>query len=181
MLLVLCACGADSALLGNLGFEVRCDGAPLTDGGARTSSPCEWQLVEGTFAYGGTWNSADLGLDLSGDGRVVVQQRTRFETPEQRDYALGATVLRESADVYFELAWYRALPALVTDYWGASPALLRVDRLTVEAAGLTRYRGLTTVPSEAGGLVLRIVRERPGRVWVDELALRSLAADRRAP
>ena len=173
---VLGSCGAaDGPVLANLGFEVRCDGTTAADGGtASSASACEWHLVEGTLRYGGTWNAADVGLDLTGSARVSVEQRTRFQPPSKRDYVLNATVLREEASLRFELHWYRALPASVTDYWGAAPALLRIDRLTVDAAGLSRYRGLVALPSEAGGLVLRIVREGDGRAWVDELLLRSL-------
>ena len=174
VLLPLClaavACGAGSgAVLGNLGFSVACD-----------SGACEWQVLEGAPRFGGTWHPADRGVDLSADGRASLEQRTAFEPPSERDYVFSATVLREpGVTVRFELHWYRAKSS-VTDFWSTLPAPepLRVDPLPVTDEGLLRFRALSSVPDEAGGLALRIVREGgPGRCWVDELAYRSLKAE----
>jgi hypothetical protein len=158
LLLGACASGAAPGTT-NLGFEIAC-----------AADPCGWSAVEGTYRYGGTWHPADPGLDMSGEGRVVVEQRATFEAPRTRDYVLEATTLRDpGVNLAFELAWYRAV-ASTTDYWSQNPELLRTDHIDITEEGLARWQRTSSVAAEAGGLILRIIKGGSGRCWVDEIA-----------
>jgi hypothetical protein len=168
--LAVTGCGASTQVpTTNLGFEIACD-----------ADPCGWEAVEGTYRWAGTWHTADPGLDFSATTHAIVEQRTTFQMPNERDYVLEATALREGeAVLVLELHWYRAIgDRPPPGYWDQQPALVRIDRYKVEATGLHRFRTLTSVPSEVGGLALRVVKDGPGRAWLDELSYRPLSAAR---
>lgn len=157
---LLCALAASCSASNSPGFvnlhfdDVTCD-----------LGACEWIPVEGAAAFHGTWNAGDIGADLSGAGRIVIEQRSSsFRTPIVRDYALTATVLRDpGVTLVFELHWYRSGD-------GGAPVLLKTITYPVQAEGLTRFRTPSSIPADATGVTLRVVRDGgDGRCWVDEL------------
>jgi hypothetical protein len=70
-------CGYD--LLGNEGFEIDCD-----------DRPCDWKLIEGSADLTASWHAGDSGADLSGAGRVAIEQRSApFALPGRELVAAG--------------------------------------------------------------------------------------------
>src|SRR5262245_35068043 len=127
-MLAMGGCAQNGPSIANPSFEIVCG-----------AGSCNWDVVEGTVEFHGTWHPGDVGLDMSGEGTAVVEQRDAFAPPSNRDYLLEATVLRDAtASVTFELAWYGYL-GNVTDYWERSPRLQRVDQYAVGTVGLTRF------------------------------------------
>jgi hypothetical protein len=178
------ACGAASPSIGNPGFEVICDGREFVfrDGGPPAAFACEWKILEGDVRYGGTWHVGDPGLDLSAPGRATVSQRIGpFESPNEREYVLSASVLRrEGVSLTFELHWYRAISGSPTNYWAANPELIRIDRFAVTDEGLSRARKLVSVPADAAAVDLRVAREGiAAPCWVDEVYLEPLSIAQR--
>lgn len=161
---LLMACGTSrSPAISNSGFNITCD-----------ADPCPWEKVEGNPLFGGTWHPGDPGVDLSGDDPMAIQQKTTFESPEVLDYVLEATILRDpEVTLTFEFHWYRGNTG-TGGFWENNPVLLRNDRLNIPEEGLRRIEKLTSVPSEAEGLILRIVKSGSGRCWVDELSYKAL-------
>ena len=159
-LVSLAGCGFGD-LLGNEGFEIDCDG-----------SPCDWKLLEGEADLTASWHDGDAGADLSGAGRVVIEQRSApFEIPA-RELMLGAAIARQGATLRFELDWYVAGSGAGATYWDREPLLVDTRGFEVEDSGIFALEELLSTPSlEVSGLALRIIKEGDGIAMIDEVKL----------
>jgi hypothetical protein len=154
------ACGGD--LLGNEGFEIDCDGRP-----------CDWKVVEGEPERTASWHEGDAGFDMSGEGRVVIEQRTAPFALEQRELVLRAALARgDGASLAFELAWYVAGEGEGPTYWDREPVLVDTRGFTVDQRGVFELEELISTPSlEVSGLALRAVKDGDGTAIVDEVSI----------
>ena len=159
-LVSLAGCGFGD-LLGNEGFEIDCDG-----------NPCDWKLLEGEADLTASWHDGDAGADLSGAGRVVIEQRSApFEIPA-RELMLGAAIARQGATLRFELDWYVAGSGEGPTYWDREPLLIDTRGFEVEESGVFALEELLSTPSlEVSGLALRIVKDGEGIAMIDEVKL----------
>lgn len=152
-------CGGD--LVGNEGFEIDCDGRP-----------CDWKVVEGDPAGAASWHDGDAGLDLSGSGRVVVEQRVAPFELEERELVLRAALVRRRAALRLELDWYVAGAGQGPTYWDREPVLVDRRSSAVEESGVFFLEELVSTPSlEVSGLVLRAVKDGDGTAILDEVSL----------
>jgi hypothetical protein len=177
---LVAGCGGD--LLGNEGFEIDCGG-----------QPCDWKVVEGEPALA-SWHDGDTGFDLSGGGRVVIEQRAAPFELDGRELILRAAVVRRGgASLRFELDWYVAGAGVPTGeppdgwesgsrttvrwgdgptYWDRDPVLIDRRGSAVERSGVFALEELVSTPSlEVSGLVLRVVKDGDGVAMVDEMSL----------
>lgn len=158
-LLAAAGCGAD--LLGNEGFEILCG-----------AEPCDWKLVEGEAEYAGSWHEGDPGIDLSGPGRAVIEQRTAPFALGTRELVLAAAIAREGAAMRFELEWYAAGQGEGPTYWDRAPRLVDTRAVVVAEEGVFALEELVSTPSlEVSGLVLRLIKEGDGVAVIDEVTL----------
>jgi hypothetical protein len=160
-LAVALAAGCAGDLVGNEGFEIDCDGRP-----------CDWKVVEGEAAALRSWHDGDAGLDLSGSGRVVVEQRVAPFQLDGRELLLRAALVRRGASLRFELDWYVAGAGQGPTFWDREP--IRVDSRgsAVEESGVFALEELVSTPSlEVSGLVLRAVKDGEGAAILDEVSL----------
>src|SRR5262249_21809073 len=90
------SCG-EPPLIIDRGFDVACgDGY------------CAWEVLEGTPTFGGSWHDGDPGADLSGAGRVVIQQRSGPAAPAPV-LQLEAAIARDpQVTLAFEIEWFVA-------------------------------------------------------------------------
>jgi hypothetical protein len=161
LLFLLAAAGCGGDLLGNEGFEILCGGGP-----------CDWKLVEGEAAYGDSWHEGDPGVDLSGAGRVVLEQRSAPFALETRELVLAAAIARDGAAMRFELEWYVAGQEEGPTYWDRAPVAVDTRAVAIEDAGVFALEELVSTPSlEVSGLVLRVVKEGEGVAVIDEVSL----------
>jgi hypothetical protein len=160
ILLASAGCGGD--LLANEGFEILCG-----------DQPCDWKLVEGDAELTGSWHDGDPGVDLSGDGRAVVEQRSAPFALDTRELTLSAALARDGgATLRFELAWYVAGEGEGATYWEREPVLIDTRVTRVEADGVFALAERVSTPSlEVSGLALRVIKEGDGVAVVDEVAL----------
>lgn len=158
--LSLAACGAD--LIANEGLEIDCDGRP-----------CDWKVLEGEPAGAASWHDGDAGFDLSGDGRVVIEQRTApFELDTRELLLEAAMVLRGGATLRLELDWYVAGAGEGPTYWDREPLLVDERATSIDRRGVFELEELVSTPSlEVSGLALRIVKDGDGTAVVDEVSL----------
>jgi hypothetical protein len=158
--LTTAGCGGD--LLGNEGFEIDCDG-----------DPCDWKVVEGEPAREASWHEGDAGFDLSGSGRVVIEQRTAPFLLDARELLLGAAMVRRGgAALRVELDWYVAGAGDGPTYWDREPILVDSRGFAVDRRGVFLLEELISSPSlEVSGLALRLVKEGQGTAMVDEVSL----------
>ena len=158
--LSLAACGGD--LFANEGFEIDCDGRP-----------CDWNVLEGDPAGTASWHAGDAGFDLSGEGRVVIEQRTAPFTLETRELLLGAAMVRRGgATLRLELDWYVAGGGEGPTYWDREPLLVDQRATSIDQRGVFELEELVSTPSlEVSGLALRIVKDGDGTAVVDEVSL----------
>lgn len=158
-LAVTAGCGTD--LVANEGFEILC-----------SDQPCDWKLIEGDAALSASWHEGDAGLDLSGDGVVVIEQRSAPFALDTRELVLGAAVAREYASLRFELDWYVAGDGAGATYWDRDPVLIDSRTTPVDEGGVFAMEELVSTPSpEVTGLALRIIKEGSGTAIVDEVTL----------
>jgi hypothetical protein len=153
-------CGGD--LLGNEGFEIDCDG-----------QPCDWVVIEGDPARTASWHDGDAGFDLSGSGRVVIEQRSAPFALDGRELVLRAGVVRRGdAELGFELDWYVAGQGEGATYWDRDPLLVDSRGFAVDERGVFELEELISTPSlEVSGLALRAVKQGDGTAMVDEVSL----------
>ena len=159
VLVAAAGCGGD--LLGNEGFEILCG-----------REPCDWKLIEGEAAYADSWHEGDPGVDLSGSGRAVMEQRSAPFALGTRELVLAAAVAREGAAMRFELEWYVAGQAEGPTYWDRAPVPIDTRSVEVVDEGVFALEELVSTPSlEVSGLVLRLIKEGEGVAVIDEVTL----------
>jgi len=158
------ACGGD--LLGNEGFEIDCDG-----------KPCDWKVLEGAPVTAASWHDGDPGFDLSGSGRVVIEQRTAPFVLDTRELVLRAALVRRGgATLRLELDWYVAGAGEGPTYWDREPLLVDQRATSVDDRGVFELEELVSTPSlEVSGLALRVVKDGEGTAMVDEVFLTASA------
>jgi len=148
-------------VIGNEGFEIDCRGVP-----------CDWEIAEGTAKFGPTWHDGDVGVDLSGDGRAVVQQKAVLLQLVTRQLDLEAAVVRDAGvTLRFELEWYAPGSATGRTFWERSPVFLDKRVYDITEEGVHRIHRTVLIPSESAAVLFRIVKEGNGRAMVDELTL----------
>ena len=159
----LAGCGTD--LVANEGFEINCDG-----------EPCDWTVVEGEPTFAGAWHPADPGIDLSGSGRIVVEQRAAPFSLDQRELLLSAAMARTAeVDLRFEFDWYVEGSADGAGYWAREPLLVTSRGFNVDRTGVLHFQELISTPSlEVSGVVIRIVKDGTGTAVLDEIHLDSM-------
>lgn len=161
LLFLVAAAGCGGDLLGNEGFEILCG-----------DQPCDWKLVEGEAAYGDSWHEGDPGVDLSGPGRVVIEQRSAPFGLETRELLLAAAIAREGAAMRFELEWYVAGQEAGATYWDRAPVRVDTRAVPVGDEGVFALEELVSTPSlEVSGLVLRVIKEGSGMAVIDQVTL----------
>ena len=157
-LAILVGCGGD--LLGNEGFEIDCDG-----------QPCDWKVIEGEPTTS-SWHEGDAGLDLSGSGRVVIEQRSAPFELFGRELVLRAALARDQADLRFEIDWYVAGAGDGPTYWDRDPLLVNTRGFSVNDRGVFELEELISTPTlEVSGLALRVIKEGDGTAMIDEVSL----------
>jgi hypothetical protein len=156
------ACVVDAETsTGNESYEVDCRGLP-----------CDWVTKEGNVRYGATWHDGDVGVDLSGDGRAVVEQRVVLFPLHTRQLDLTASILRDpEVTLRFEFDFYAPGSTTGDTFWDRDPVFLVTRSVDVFEHGTAVVHREVLIPSEAAGLVVRIVKEGSGRAMVDELTL----------
>lgn len=158
-LATLVGCGGD--LLGNEGFEIDCDG-----------QPCDWKVIEGDPALTSSWHDGDAGFDLSGSGRVVIEQRSAPFELFGRELVLRAALARDQADLRFEIDWYVAGAGDGPTYWDRDPLLVDTRGFSVDDRGVFELEELISTPTlEVSGLALRVIKEGDGTAMIDEVSL----------
>jgi hypothetical protein len=152
-------CGYD--LLGNEGFEIDCD-----------DRPCDWKLIEGSADLTASWHAGDSGADLSGAGRVAIEQRSAPFALPGRELVLRAAVARDGASMRFELDWYVAGSGAGATYWDREPILVDTRAFDLDDSGVFAVEELISTPSlEVSGLALRVVKDGEGLAMIDEITL----------
>ncbi len=148
VLALLCAAGCGSRgadILANEGFEITCD-----------IGACDWTVVEGQ-AGSGSWHEGDVGLDLSGAGQVIVEQRSAGFGLPARDLSFEASIVRDpGVELRFDLAWYAPGAGAGSTFWDRGPALL--DTLGDDPAG-----GRLPAAHGGRGAVAGSIGPRPAR------------------
>jgi hypothetical protein len=153
--------GRRADVLTNGNFDVDCRG-----------TPCEWTIVSGHPTFGDGWTDGDVAVVMSGDEKDVVEQRAVLIQIDTRQLLLDAAVVRDDGvGLRFELDWYAAGQGFGKTFWDRSPTLLEHRELPVWESGVNEVKRPVIIPSEAGALVLRIVKEGSGKAIVDELTL----------
>jgi hypothetical protein len=154
-------CGGSADILSNEDFAIDCGG-----------QPCDWVVRAGTAGQG-SWHDGDVGLDLSGDGEVIVEQRSAGFTLPGRELDFAAGVVRDpQVTLTFELAWYAPGIGAGATFWERGPELLDTRTVPVARSGVFRLETQVATPSlEASGLVIRVIKEGSGRAIVDKLVL----------
>lgn len=131
---------------------------------------CDWVTVEGTPTFGDTWHQGDHGLDLSGEGRVVVEQRVVLIPPFNRQLTLQASVVRDpNVSIHIECAFFAPGQAPGATFWDRAPVPLAKRENDVFELGVFRLRRDVLVPSEGAAMILRITKEGSGHAIIDEL------------
>ena len=134
--------------------------------------PCDWVTLEGAPRYGATWHDGDIGVDLSGNGRVVVEQRVVLLPLRTRQLELEAAIVRDAGvTLQIELDFYAPGGAPGPTFWERSPVLLLGRSVDVYELGVARIHREVLIPSEAAGVVVRLVKTGNGRAMVDEFSL----------
>ncbi|HUS65937.1 MAG TPA: hypothetical protein VMZ28_15400 [Kofleriaceae bacterium] len=161
LLFFVAAAGCGGDLLGNEGFEILCG-----------DQPCDWKLVEGEAAYAGSWHDGDPGVDLSGAGRAVIEQRSAPFALDTRELVLSAGVARDGTAMRFELEWYVAGQETGATYWDRAPVRVDTRTVPVDDEGVFALEELVSTPSlEVSGLVLRVIKEGNGMAVIDQVTL----------
>lgn len=163
LVLLLCAgCVSASTAGGNDVHEVDCSGIT-----------CDWTTKEGKPIYGATWHEGDLGIDLSNDGRTVIELRdVLFATQHDRQLTLRAVVVRDaSVTLAFDVDFYAVGQGQGKTFWDRDPTLLVSRHIEVVDQGVLQFHRPVLVPSEGAAVVLRITKEGTGRAMLDEITL----------
>lgn len=133
---------------------------------------CDWVTVEGNPRYGATWHDGDFGVDLSGEGRIVVEQRMVLIPPFTRQLPVQASMVRDAnVTMRFEFEFYAPGSASGATFWDRAPVLLKTRVDDVFEVGVFHFRRDVLVPSEGAAVIVRIVKEGSGRAMVDELTM----------
>lgn len=142
------------------GLEIDCHGRA-----------CGWLVVEGTASFGPTWHEGDLGMDLSGSDRVVLEQKDVLIS-RHRELELRAALFRDSTvTLRFELDWYVAGLERGATFWDRKPVYLSSTVLPIfEEGGMPIHRDFI-VPSEATGVIVRLIKDGSGRAMIDDLTV----------
>lgn len=109
---------------------------------------------------------------MSGDGRVVVEQRVVLFPLHTRQLDLQASILRD-ADVtmHFEFDFYAPGSAPGATFWDRSPVFLVERSVDVFELGVFVAHREVPIPSEAAAVVVGIIEEGNGRAMIDEFTL----------
>ncbi len=146
---------------GNESYEIDCRGLP-----------CDWVTLEGSVRYGSTWHDGDVGVDLSGEGRAVAEQRVVLLAYRTRQLDLTASMVRDpGAPTHFEFDFYAAGQGPGETFWDRSPPFLVTRSIDVFEQGVFVLHREVLIPSEAAAVVVRVVKEGSGRVMLDEFTL----------
>jgi hypothetical protein len=156
------ACVLSSSGGGNDQNEIDCTG--LT---------CDWTTKQGNPAYGPTWHDGDLGVDLSGDDRIVIELKdVLFATQHDRQLVLRAVLVRDpTVQLSFEVDFYAVGQGQGATFWDRSPTFLVTRHYDVVEQGVLQWHRPVLVPSEGAAVVLRVVKDGAGRAMLDEITL----------
>jgi hypothetical protein len=138
-----------------------------------TGLTCDWTVIQGDPVFGPTWHMGDLGVDLSNDGKIVIELRdVLFETQDARQLALRAVVVRDTtATMAFDLDFYAPGSAPGATFWDRSPVYLVTRHIDVIEHGVVSFERYVLVPSEGAALVFRVSKDGAGLAMFDELTL----------
>ncbi len=159
----LCAgCVSTTSAGGNDLHEVDCSGIT-----------CDWTIKEGHPVFGPTWHEGDLGVDLSTDGRSVIELRdVLFVTQHDRQLTLRAVIVRDpSAKLAFDVEFYAIGQGQGRTFWDRGPTLLATRHIDIVEQGVLQFHRPVLVPSEGAALVLRITKDGTGRAMLDDITL----------
>jgi len=136
--------------------------------------PCDWKTIEGNPSYGATWHEGDVGVDLSGSGRVVVEQRVVLFPLRTRQLEMTASVVRDApVTLHMQFDFYAAGQQAGQTFWDRQPVFLLTRDVNVFELGVNKIHRDVLIPSEAAAIVVRLVKEGDGRAMVDEFTLGS--------
>jgi hypothetical protein len=140
-----------------------------------TELECDWITVTGTPVYGATWHDGDLGVDLSADGKQVIELKDVFFVDhDSRQLSLKAVITRDpSATLRFELDFYAPGQAAGQTFWDRQPVFLVTRTIDVTQQATFRFARPVLVPSEGAAVILRVVKDGGGPATLDELELGS--------
>ncbi|MGZ3449790.1 MAG: hypothetical protein ACXVEF_09340 [Polyangiales bacterium] len=156
LLVLLTSCVAYGG--GTSGAQIDCSGLV-----------CDWQTVEGDVRYGTTWHEGDRGVNMSGGGRAVTEQRVVLIPPFRRQLRMTAAMLRDAeVSLTFEFAFFAPGSAPGATFWDRSPVPLATRTVEVPNVGVFNFQRDVLVPSEGAAVIVRIIKEGSGRALVDE-------------
>jgi hypothetical protein len=138
-----------------------------------TGLVCDWNVKEGTPSFGATWHDGDLGVNLSADGRIVLELKdVLFATHSDRQLVLRAAMVRDpSATIAYDLDFFAPGSASGATFWDRAPVFLVTRHVDVIEQGVFRFHRPVLVPSEGAAVVLRVTKDGTGRAMFDELTL----------
>jgi hypothetical protein len=138
-----------------------------------TGIACDWATKEGKPGFGPTWHEGDLGVDLSGDGRIVIELRdVLFATQHDRQLMLRSVLVREpEVQLAFEVDFYAVGQMPGPTFWDRNPAFLVTRHYDVVEQGVVGWHRPVLVPSEGAAVVLRVIKNGKGHAMVDEITL----------
>ena len=134
--------------------------------------PCDWTIVEGNPKFGPTWHEGDVGVDLSGNGRAVVEQRVVMFPLHTRQLFMQASIVRDAeVSMHVQFDFYATGQGTGQTFWDRSPVFLVTRDVDVFELGVAQIHRQVLIPSEAAAVVVRIVKDGDGRAMFDEFTL----------
>jgi hypothetical protein len=135
---------------------------------------CPWEVkTPDTAKVGTTWLEGDQGVDLSGTGAAVIEQRVVMLQQTSRTLDLRAGVVHDGGTLRVELDWYAAGPGVGKTFWDRDPKLLVRQSYEIWETGASQVRRTILVPSEGVAFVLRLAKDStaPATVMVGDLTI----------
>jgi hypothetical protein len=134
--------------------------------------PCDWVTVQGNPRYGATWHDGDVGVDMSGNERDVVEQRVVMFPLHTRQLEMIASTVRDAeVSLHVQFDFYAPGQAQGETFWDRQPVFLVTRDVDVFELGVAKIHREVLIPSEAAAVVVRLVKEGDGRAMVDEFTL----------
>ena len=134
--------------------------------------PCDWITIEGNPRYGATWHDGDVGVDMSGNERDVVEQRVVMFPLHTRQLEMIASTVRDAeVSLHVQFDFYAPGQAQGETFWDRQPVFLVTRDVDVFELGVAKIHREVLIPSEAAAVVVRLVKEGDGRAMVDEFTL----------
>ena len=128
--------------------------------------------MTGHMNVGATWHDGDRGLDLSGTGTTVVEQRAVLLLLTTRQLELAASMFRDpNVSIHIEFDWYAVGQGAGPTFWDRGPHLISQASYDIYETNAFIMHREVLVPSEAAALVLRVRKEGDGRAMIDEITL----------